>query len=152
MSHAARSNRQRAFYFRVTANFLVFCLLAAPLSFHVSWYGGLTNASADWFSSALASGPLYFYAFVLCLEANLRLEHYPSLLFNDWRKYLLRVLLLVPLLLAGSQYFISPYYRAVGAPLPYFERVTQMSTAFLALVLSTVVHHFVASFETQRMR
>lgn len=89
----------------------------------------------------LRSGPIYFYALILCIEANLRLEHYPKLLFNERRVYFLRCVLWIPILVFLLQYFVSPYYHGTSQTLPPLEQTVQLMTGVLAFVLSTLVHH-----------
>ena len=64
-----RVARQRRFAIRVTITFLLFCAVAAPFQFHIDWYARWSSNSAAWLKEALKSGPLYFYAFILCIEA-----------------------------------------------------------------------------------
>jgi TRAP-type uncharacterized transport system fused permease subunit len=146
-----RIQRQRMFKFRVTLTFVAFCLVAAPLQFHIDWYSGFSNGKADWLSASLKSAPLYFYALVLCIEAFLRLEHYPSLLKNDRRVILLRLFLLVPVLAFLFQYFVTPFYKN-AQPLPEIELWIQMITGSIAFMLSTLVHKEIIKQEIRRIR
>ena len=152
MTSQSRQKRQRTFYLRVTANFILFCVIAVPLQFHVSWYADLTSATPNGFAKILMSGPMYFYALILCLEGNLRLEHYPKLLYDDRRIYFLRILLLGPPIVAFFQYYITPYYKSVDQLIPMPEQVVQIMTGLTALTLSTIVHHQVVTHELRRIR
>ena len=146
-----RKQRQRVFSYRVTLTFVVFCLFAAPLQFHIDWYSGLTNGNPHWFSSALKSAPLYFYALILSIEAFLRLEHYPSLLKHDKRIILLRILLVLPIFVFIMEFFVTPYYRSSNS-LPNFEQWAQVLTGLIAFFLSTLVHKEITRQEIRRIR
>lgn len=148
----SRQKRQQTFFFRITANFVLFCLVAVPLQFHIQWYENLFGHNKDWLTTILRSGPMYFYALILCIESNLRLEHYPYLLFGDRRIYLLRLILLIPIIIFGGQYFISPLYRDVCVPLPTYEQVLQIGVGIFAFLLSTITHLLVTSQETKKIR
>ncbi len=146
-----RKERQKFFAFRVTVTFVVFCLVAAPLQFHIDWYSSLTNGTTDWLSSSLKSAPLYFYALVLCIEAFLRLEHYPNLLSKDRRVFALRLFLVVPIIAFIFQFFVSPFYSSQNA-LPIIEQWIQLLTGGVAFILSTLVHKEITKQELRRIR
>ncbi len=142
--------RQRTFYIQVTANFAIFCLVAAPLQFYIQCYGNLTNLKTEWLGTVLKSGPLYFYAIILCIEALLRLEHYHELLKNEIKVLVLRRLLLIPLFVFMMQYLVTPWYRRT-ASLPNIEKVAQILMGITAFVLSTYIHHLVSKEEIKKM-
>lgn len=148
-----QQKRQQGFYFRVTTNFVVFCLLAVPLRFHLQWFGNLLAKKPDWLSLAFRSGPMYFYAITLCLESILRLEYYPELLYERRLVYLLRWLMILLSSLIFAYYLLSPTYKN-GAPLliTINEQVNQIGTGVLALALSTLAHHYVTKQEMKMKR
>lgn len=94
---------------------------------------------------------MYFYAVTLSLEALLRLGHYPKLASGGLPIHLLRLLLLVPLVIFGLQYFVTPLYRENQAPLPVAEQVLQIGTGVAAFLVSTIVHHHVVRREMKRI-
>ena len=149
-----RKKKQQAFYFRVTANFILFCLVAAPLQFHMGWYSNLisSNSSPDWLEKLLRSGPMYFYSLILCLEGNLRLEHYPRLLFGDRRIYFLRLLLIIPIAIFALQYFATDLYRNTTTMLPFWEQGIQLGAGVFSCILSILVNHVVANQEMKRIK
>ena len=147
-----RKIRQRSFYFRVTANFVIFCLFIVPLQFHTQWYGQIFGNDKGWLSNILRSGPMYFYALTLCIEANLRLEHYRDLLFRDWRIYSLRLLIFLPPSVFFMQYFISPLYKNESISLPTYEEVIQIGMGISAFIFSTIAHVLIVSLEKKRIR
>ena len=149
--HNARRSRQIGFLWRVTITFLLFCLVAAPFQFHVEWYALWTGSDSEWLSKALQSGPLYFYAVTLCIEAYFRIEHYLSDVRKDIRIFMLKMALCLPLLAFVFEYFVSEHYRS-SAPLDDWVRAVQLGTAFAAFLLSTITHYVVSSTEARGIR
>lgn len=146
-----RQRRQRRFYIRFTTNFVIFCLVAAPLQFHIQWYGNLTNSKPEWLGISLRSGPIYFYAIILCIEALLRLEHYNKSSTNEIKVFILRWLLLFPPFVFIMQYFVTPWYKSTMSSIPNIEKVVQILTGITAFVLSTVIHHLISKQEIKRI-
>lgn len=147
---AVRLQRQHQFIWRVSITFLLFCAFAAPIQFHVEWYRLWSHRDSSWMGKALSTGPLYFYAVILCIEAFLRLEHFPKLVNHDNRIWFLRLFLLVPIVVFVLQFLISPHY-ATGAPIALEERYVQFLTGLTSFILATLVHWIITRQEVRRI-
>jgi len=142
----------KSFHQRSLINFIIFCLIAAPLSFHVEWFSSLSRNQPDWLVEALQSGPLYFYSVILCVEGYMRLGQCPDLL-KDWRVWVLRKSLLLPITIFIFRYSFTPYYT------PYYESTTkipdseiwfQSTTGLLAFFIVTTVHYNTIKYNSRR--
>lgn len=147
---AARAARQRRYWLRVGLTFLLFSLFAAPLEIHVDWYAKWASNQPDWVLQVLGRGPLYFFAFTLCMEAILRLENHPHLVSTDNRVWFLRLALLAPGVVFFFQYFVARHYA--NGPPPVLERYVQVLTAAIAMFLAWIVHHIVTQQEARKIR
>ena len=151
-----RKRERRIKHFtKVSFSFWVFVLIAAPLDIHYQWINLFYFDETDWVEKFLKSGAIYFYAIILSMESHLRVSN--TYLTEKERKKLdmsiftMKWLLLVPILIFIIQFFVSPYYRT-NTNIPEAERIVQLGTGFLAILLSYIVNHSVLKQETSKIR
>jgi len=127
--------------------FLTFTLVAVPSEFHVRWWMDWQkngHGVSEAVQAQLVSGALFFYSVIIVVEALVRLEMHPGLAVRPEIRALryCAALLLIP--------FVGFLINGVQTPLASTGIEVQWFTAFLSLVLATIVHTYISQVETIR--